>query len=156
MLVVKQRNAHLPYKDKGFSLIEVLVAVLVLGIGLLGAAALQLLSLQNISNAELRTQATLYAQELTELARTTNTPTDFEQSGGSTASCSSLSGQFQVWCDAMSQTLPGATFESSWDGATNEFTVQVLWPERIMFLDATATTAAGEGTSDYTLVTRFQ
>jgi len=153
---VKRQNAHLPDKEKGFSLIEVLVAVLVLGIGLLGAAALQLLSLQNISNAELRTQATLFAQELTELARTTNTPADFEQSSGSTASCSSLSGQFQTWCEAMSQTVPGATFDSSWDGAVNEFTVQVIWPERIMFLDATGTTAAGEGTSDYTLVTRFQ
>nr|WP_277355979.1 type IV pilus modification protein PilV [Marinobacter daepoensis] len=146
----------MPEKQRGFSLIEVLVAVLVLGVGLLGAAALQLLSLQNISNAELRTQATLFAQELTELARTTSTPTDFVQSGGSTASCASLSGQFQTWCDAMSQTLPDATFESSWDGAVSEFTVQVLWPERIMFLDATSTTSAGEGVSDYTLVTRFQ
>ncbi|AMQ89961.1 MULTISPECIES: type IV pilus modification protein PilV [Marinobacter] len=153
---MKRKNTQLPVNEQGFSLIEVLVAVLVLGIGLLGAAALQLLSLQNISNAELRTQATLFAQELTELARTTNTPSDFAQSGGSTASCSSLSGQFQVWCEAMSHTMPGATFDSSWDGTTNEFTVQVLWPERIMYPDATATPGAGEATSDYTLVTRFQ
>lgn len=152
---MKRRNTRINSQQQGFSLIEVLVAVLVLGIGLLGAAALQLLSLQNISNAELRTQATLFAQELTELARTTNTPASFQKSGGNTTTCSGLNGQFKSWCAAVSYSLPGATFESSWAAASDEFTVTLTWPERIMFLDGTKTTQAGEGTSSYTLVTRF-
>src|SRR5690554_8125018 len=141
--------------QRGFSLIEVLVAVLILGIGLLGAAALQLLSLQNINNAELRTQATLFAQELSELARTANDPTTYVQAGGSTATCSALSGEFKLWCEEMSHTLEGATFDSTWDAANLEFSTQINWPERMMYLDSSGNNAAGEGTSSYTLITRF-
>src|SRR5690554_36825 len=86
-----------PRAQRGFSMIEVLVAVLILGIGLLGAGALQLLAIQNINNAELRTQATLFAQELSELARTAGNPTDFEVEDGSTENngCSGLSAQLR-------------------------------------------------------------
>lgn len=141
-------------QQRGFTLIEVMVAVLILGIGLLGAAAIQLLSLQNINNAESRTQATLFAQELTELARTASTPTSFVTSGGNTDSCGSLSGRFEGWCNSVSYTLPGATFVSRWDSGTRDFSATITWPERIMYLDA-ASGAAGEGTSSYTLVSRF-
>ncbi|UDL04374.1 type IV pilus modification protein PilV [Marinobacter sp. CA1] len=141
-------------QQQGFTLVEVMVAVLILGIGLLGAAAIQLLSLQNINNAELRTQATLFAQELTELART-GAPADFVTSGGTTASCGSLTGRFEGWCEAMSYTLPGATFETSLGSGGEEFTVTITWPERIMYLDAASGSAAGEGTSSYTLITRL-
>jgi len=148
---------HSPIRStqRGFSLIEVLIAVLILGIGLLGAAALQLLSLQNISNAELRTQATLFAQELSELARTVNDPTTYVASAGDTASCGSLSGEFKLWCDEMSHTLQGSTFTSAWDATNREFTTTITWPERMMYLDASGNNAAGEGSSSYTLITRF-
>ncbi|WP_298453540.1 type IV pilus modification protein PilV [uncultured Marinobacter sp.] len=147
-------NSPIRSAQRGFTLIEVLIAVLILGIGLLGAAALQLLSLQNISNAELRTQATLFAQELSELARTASNPSTFVQASGSTASCSALSGEFELWCDEMSHTLPGSTFVSTWSGANLEFTTTITWPERVMYFE-TANSPAGEGTSSYTLITRF-
>ncbi|MDX1757271.1 MAG: type IV pilus modification protein PilV [Marinobacter sp.] len=56
-------------RQRGFTLIEVLVALLVLLVGLLGVAGVQLLSLQQASNANLRSQVNLHAQEMAELIR---------------------------------------------------------------------------------------
>ena len=54
---------------RGFSLIEVMVAVLVLSIGLLGMAALQGFSLQNARSANYRSQATNLAYQLVDSMR---------------------------------------------------------------------------------------
>lgn len=54
---------------RGISLIEVLVAVLVLSIGLLGLAALQSLSIRAGQSAYYRTQATNLAYEVADFAR---------------------------------------------------------------------------------------
>ena len=56
-------------KNRGVTLIEVLVAVLVLSIGLLGLAALQGFSLQAGQSAYHRTQATNLAYEIADFAR---------------------------------------------------------------------------------------
>lgn len=53
----------------GFTLLEVLVAVVVLSIGLLGLASLQVNGLQFNHSAYLRTQATLLAEELADRMR---------------------------------------------------------------------------------------
>lgn len=55
--------------QSGMSLIEVMIAVLVLSIGLLGMAALQGLSLQNNRNANYRSQATNLSYELADALR---------------------------------------------------------------------------------------
>jgi len=57
------------HRQDGFTMIEVLVAVLVLAIGLLGVAGVQLLSMQQTTNSNVRSQATLYAQDLAERMR---------------------------------------------------------------------------------------
>ena len=53
-------------RSKGFTLIEALVAVLVLSIGLLGVAAMQLKALQSAHVSYQRTTATLAAQDAVE------------------------------------------------------------------------------------------
>lgn len=53
----------------GFSMIEVMVAVLVLSLGLLGMAALQSISMRNNQSANYRTQATNLAYEFIDTAR---------------------------------------------------------------------------------------
>lgn len=59
-------------RSRGFSMIEVMVAVLVLSVGLLGMAALQGISLRNNQSANYRTQATNLSYQLIDLARTYN------------------------------------------------------------------------------------
>lgn len=54
----RKRTAALVRRHSGFSLIEVLIAVLVLGVGLLGVAALQTNALKNNQLSLQRTQAT--------------------------------------------------------------------------------------------------
>lgn len=61
---------------KGFTLIEVLVAVLLLSIGLLGLASLQAWGLRMTGNAMHRSQATLFANDMVERIRANVPGTD--------------------------------------------------------------------------------
>ena len=54
---------------RGFSLIEVLIALTILSIGLMGLAGLQGLSVMSSNRAHLQTQATLLAQEMIDRMR---------------------------------------------------------------------------------------
>jgi len=56
-------------KQQGFTLIEILVAVLVLSVGVLGLVGMESLSLQNNQEAYHRSQATLLAYELADRMR---------------------------------------------------------------------------------------
>lgn len=60
-------------KSRGFSLLEVLIAVLVLSIGLLGLAGLQVLSIKQNHNSYLRSQATFLAHDVIERMRANRT-----------------------------------------------------------------------------------
>lgn len=64
----------MPLKNtRGFTLIEVLVALLILAVGLLGTASLMLLSMKSNQNASQRTQASLLAYDLAERMRMNRT-----------------------------------------------------------------------------------
>lgn len=64
-----RRGTHRPRPHRGASLIEVLVAVLILSLGLLGLAGMQLRALRgNISSAQ-RTQAVVMSQYILDLMR---------------------------------------------------------------------------------------
>ena len=56
-------------KNKGFTLIEVLVSMAILGVGILGVAALQITSTQNNSDAYLRSQAVFLAYDIADRMR---------------------------------------------------------------------------------------
>lgn len=55
--------------QRGFSLIEVLIALVILAVGLLGMASLMLNSLQSSQSASMRSQASLYAYDIIERIR---------------------------------------------------------------------------------------
>lgn len=57
------------YRQRGVSMIEVMVAVLVLSVGLLGMGTLMAVSLRNTQSASYRTQAANVAYEFTDIAR---------------------------------------------------------------------------------------
>lgn len=58
-----------PRRDRGFSLLEVLIALLVLSIGLLGLAGLQVFSLKYNHQSYERTQATLMTYDIADRMR---------------------------------------------------------------------------------------
>ncbi len=58
------------HRESGISLIEVLVTLLLLGVGLLGIAGLQLIGVQNTYLGQQYTQAATLAQNMAELMRT--------------------------------------------------------------------------------------
>ncbi|MDG5500678.1 type IV pilus modification protein PilV [Marinobacter sp. BGYM27] len=105
--------------QRGFTMIEVLVALLVLAIGLLGVAGVQLLSLQQTSNADLRSQATLVAQNMAERVRA---------NGGSALDSADLT----AFENEMSRQLGGGSSLSV--NINNDIaTIQVQWTERDPF-----------------------
>jgi len=61
-----------PRRTSGFTLIEVLIAVLVLGIGLLGVAGLQSVALSMNQGSYVRTQATVLARDIADRMRANN------------------------------------------------------------------------------------
>lgn len=62
-------NRNHTHKDSGFTLLEVLIALLVLSIGLLGLAALQTSGLRANQMASMRTLATQLAYDMTDRMR---------------------------------------------------------------------------------------
>jgi len=58
-----------PQRQMGFTLLEILIALIILSIGLLGLAGLQANSLKNNNSAYQRTQASLLANEMLDRIR---------------------------------------------------------------------------------------
>ena len=57
-------------KSKGFTIIEVLVAMIILSIGVLGLGVLQLTSLQNTQSGQMKSQASIMAYDIIDSMRT--------------------------------------------------------------------------------------
>jgi len=72
-------------KEKGFMLIETLIAVIILAIGLLGMASMQVVALKNNNSAYTRTQATYLGYDIIERIRN-NAGEDYSLAIGSTPS----------------------------------------------------------------------
>lgn len=60
---------RLPNRSRGFTLLEVLIAVLVFSLGLLGVAGLMVLSVRTNHSAYLRTQASFLAESMADRIR---------------------------------------------------------------------------------------
>jgi len=113
-------------RQRGLSLVEVLVAVLVLSVGLLGLAALQGISLQSSQAAYFRTQATNAAYEVAEFMRANrswalsncNDPPDMETIEG-----------------IVESQLPGGEIKAEFtdcvggESRTGELSITVSWQE---------------------------
>jgi type IV pilus assembly protein PilV len=140
----------LPGKQNGFSLLEVLIALIVLSIGLLGHSKIQALGVRASSDANLRTEATFLANDMIERMRAnrpsvtsdyyagisystincTSAPAKIcsEGTAGSAVDCTTTEmadeDAFNWFCDVTSTLPNGGVAVSS---AAGVYSVQVSW-----------------------------
>jgi len=120
-------------KETGATLIEVLVAMVVLAIGLLGLAGLQATSIQSNHSAYYRSQATLLASDLADRMRANRTEAltnayviDFPTSSTSNSvTGTSAEKDIAEWLNQLAQTLPEGTGKIEKDGTL--VTISIRW-----------------------------
>ena len=116
IIVSNPGHRSLPRRQRGVTLIEILITLLVLAVGLLGLAALQGISLQSGQVAYHATQATNVAYEIADFARA-------NRSNVSTAMLDNFGD------DAAQARLPGGAATVVWDSGLQEITVTVTWQD---------------------------
>jgi len=144
-------------KYSGFTLLEVMVALLVLSIGLLGLAMLQATNLQYNTDAYTRTQATLFAYDIIDRMRANSAAvadldgTGYDQPTSSavtistncdTSSCTSAelaTYDVRKWYDRAVATLPNATATPPTINinSTDSVTITIRWMERDLSMSQT-------------------
>ena len=135
-------------KNTGFTLIEVLIAVLVLAVGLLGLAGLQATSLKNTQSAYNRSQATELAYDMADRIRA-NIVEANKLAASPYITISPTAAAAQSDCKAVSTTcttadmaqndlfewntnvtvLPGGAGTIAVVAATRTFTITISWTE---------------------------
>lgn len=133
-------------RNHGFTLVEVLVALVIFAVGLLGIAALHIESLNAGRTALNRTQAVALASDLADRIRanrqacTTAVATcEYEGAGAVTATCDNATGCTAAelaatdifrWRAIGAQQLPGFQATVDWTGGTlNAYVITVSWIE---------------------------
>jgi type IV pilus assembly protein PilV len=125
------RKARLKHQ-RGTTLIETLVALLVLSIGLLGVAALQVNALQSNQMAHVRSQASVLAYDLADRMRANRAVAlagGYNVAFGSTPTGANLNQlDVQNWKDALANSLPSGDGELVLVG--NVAVIRVRWTDR--------------------------
>jgi type IV pilus assembly protein PilV len=143
-------------KQQGLTMIEVLIAMVILAIGLLGMESMQVMSLQDTGNSGYRSIGIYLANDMADRIRANKVAMDANNynsiSGASlNSSCLAAAGcstsamanhDKQEWLDNLAQSLPGGLGTISRSG--DIFTVTVSWTEKVR-------TAAGVDTGTVTL-----
>lgn len=118
---MKATNVHyriIRSRQGGFSLLEVLIALLVLSIGLLGLASLQIRSVQVNHSAYMRTQATNLAYAILDSWRANK---DAVLSSGATPP------DLNTWKGKIGEVLPGGDLQVALDSATQQYALTITW-----------------------------
>jgi type IV pilus assembly protein PilV len=145
-----KRLPSLTNDSAGFTLIEILISVVVLAIGLLGMAALQMNGLRNNQSAYFRAQATQLAYDMADRMRTNIVEARDAASGGtynngvaSIANCPCTTAQmtgndFSQWNAELAAQLPSGTGRVCIDGTPNDdpcdgvgtvYAIKVWWDD---------------------------
>ncbi|HRQ64332.1 MAG TPA: type IV pilus modification protein PilV [Xanthomonadaceae bacterium] len=122
----------------GFSLLEVLIALVILSIGLLGVAGMQYASLRANHHAYLRSQATFLAYDIVDRMRA-NTAAALagaynlgEDDVLGPMSATVAAQDVAEWQELLSTVLPDGTGQIQVDPATRRVRVVVSWNERAL------------------------
>ena len=125
-------------KNTGFTLIEVLIAMLVLGVGLLGLAGLQVTSLSSSQSAYNRSQATELAYDLADRMRANIAGKATYTTGTAVAkaNCLTITGcsptemaenDLYQWNSAVAATLPNGA--GTVTVAAGTYTIAITWDD---------------------------
>lgn len=130
-------NGRLTPGQRGFTLVEALVATLVLSIGLLGVAGMQLSALRNNNTAATRAQASYLAYDIVDRMRanrdTAMTALAYDIAIGEAATSTSTPAErdLMAWKTMLAAVLPagdGAIEVNNTDGV-GEATITIQWEE---------------------------
>lgn len=140
-------------RQNGATLIEVLVAMIVLAIGLLGIAGLQTTSVQANQSSAYRSQATLLAADIVDRMRANRalalsgsyTTTSFPTSSSTNTVTGTRAEKDKAeWLNQLALALPDGTATINLDSTNNLFTIAVRWNDR----RGRIKTANDDGTDD--------
>lgn len=133
-------------KQSGFTLLEVLVAMLVMAIGLLGLAGLTTSSMRNNLSASHRTQATWMAYDIVDRMRANRTSAvtgAYATPMGAAANCSAAvpTGTVPVqdiaaWKNQLACALPAGNGSIAVDAATRVATILIQWDDSRGLVDS--------------------
>ena len=116
-------------RQSGFSLIEVLIAILVLAIGLLGMAHMQASGMRSTHGAYLRTQATVLAGDIIDSMRANATAArggNYDVAFGSTGTTGTIAGDDLInWKNNLAALLPAGDGRITTTGS--DVTVEISW-----------------------------
>ena len=123
-------SARRAKQQRGFSLVEVLVALIVLSVGLLGIAAMYVETLRANRDALVRTQAISLASDLADRIRSNRLPADnYEGTGGNPRAIADLAD----WTTAVATQLPGGVgtvrFRAGTATTPAQYMIEVAWDE---------------------------
>lgn len=117
----------------GVTLVEVLVTLVIISVGLLGVAALQLTTVRNNYDSFVRTQAATLASDMLDRMRANRTmvleyPVDMEEEDVP----SNIAGtDITRWRATLAEQLPRGTGAIAYDAGTRVVTITIQWRERV-------------------------
>jgi len=141
--------------ERGYTLVEVMIALVVFSVGLLGIAGLQITSLKANHGSATRTQAVYLAYDIIDRMRANptaaidakayNIAIDATPVGGTVAG-----DDLVAWRRNITNALPTGSVSPSgsveFSAATNLFTVKIVWDDVHANLTRTTTTTGPTGT----------
>jgi type IV pilus assembly protein PilV len=130
-----------PQAQTGMTLVEVLVTMVLISVGLLGVAALQMTSLKNNQESYVRSQAAMLAADMLDRMRSnqtgfnagnydmTNDASGFDQAG---ASGTVAATDIAAWQTSINNLLPGSDTDAAGRIVRNGriVTITIRWKER--------------------------